>query len=212
MESNDAGAIYAGRDWSMRGTEIRYNYFHDITGFENKGCMGVYLDDFYCGTTVFGNVFKNVSRAAMVGGGRDNYIENNLFIDCDPSIHLDARGEGWAKEYFAPGHTELLDKLNAVNYKSSYYARYPGLATVFDEPNLGHPTGNRFNRNVGIGGVWASVEDGSAPGNEFEDNTVTTDRSLLTENAQTGIPDLTDEGYRATGLKPIPTDKIGMGN
>ena len=33
-ESNDAGAIYGGRDWTMRGTVIRYNYFHDISGFE----------------------------------------------------------------------------------------------------------------------------------------------------------------------------------
>lgn len=44
-ESNDAGAIYAGRNWRMRGNVIRYNYLHDISGFEGKGCVGVYLDD-----------------------------------------------------------------------------------------------------------------------------------------------------------------------
>ena len=27
-ESNDAGAMYAGRDWTMRGHVIRYNYLH----------------------------------------------------------------------------------------------------------------------------------------------------------------------------------------
>jgi len=42
-ESNDAGAIYAGRDWTMRGTVIRHNHLHDITGFEGRGCVGVYL-------------------------------------------------------------------------------------------------------------------------------------------------------------------------
>jgi hypothetical protein len=44
-ESNDAGAIYAGRNWTMRGNVIRYNYLHDISGFEGKGCVGIYLDD-----------------------------------------------------------------------------------------------------------------------------------------------------------------------
>ena len=44
-ESNDAGAIYSGRNWTMRGTVIRHNYFHHINGFEGRGCVGVYLDD-----------------------------------------------------------------------------------------------------------------------------------------------------------------------
>ncbi len=37
LESNDAGAIYAGRNWTMRGTVIRHNYLHHIHGFENRG-------------------------------------------------------------------------------------------------------------------------------------------------------------------------------
>ena len=83
-ESNDAGAMYAGRNWTMRGTEIRFNYLHDIQGFEGKGCVGVYLDDQYSGTLVYGNLFHKVTRAAMIGGGRDCTIENNIFVDCVP--------------------------------------------------------------------------------------------------------------------------------
>jgi Right handed beta helix region len=210
MESNDAGAIYAGRDWSMLGNMIRYNYLHDIRGFENKGCVGVYLDDFFSGTTIYGNVFTNVSRAAMVGGGNYNTIENNLFIDCNPCIHLDARGEGWARSYFDGSNTELLDKMKAVGYKSAHYAKYPWLATAMDQPNPAHPRGNKFDRNVAIGGVWESVEKKARSGNEFKDNTVTTDRSLLTTNPRTGIPDLTQAAYRKTGLKALPTGKMGL--
>jgi hypothetical protein len=169
------------------------------------------LDDFFCGTTIWGNVFKNVARAAMVGGGRNNHIENNLFIDCDPCIHLDARGEGWAKSYFDGTDTTLLDRMKAVDYQSKYYAKYPWLATAMDEPNPGHPKGNKYDHNVGIGGVWESVEKKARPENDFKDNTVTTDRSLLTANRRTGIPDLTKKAYRKTGLKPIPTGKIGLG-
>jgi len=96
LESNDAGAIYAGRDWTMRGTVIRHNYLHDITGFRGRGCVGVYLDDMFCGTKIYGNVFYRVTRAAFIGGGRDCVVENNIFVDCRPSLHIDARAMGWA--------------------------------------------------------------------------------------------------------------------
>jgi len=56
-ESNDAGAVYAGRDWTMRGTIIRNNFFHHISGLEGRGCVGVYLDDQFSGTEVSKNVF-----------------------------------------------------------------------------------------------------------------------------------------------------------
>ena len=79
---------------------IRYNYFHDITGFEGRGCMGVYLDDLFCGTEIFGNVFYKVTPAAMIGGGRDSTIANNMFVDCVPAMHVDARGLGWAASGF----------------------------------------------------------------------------------------------------------------
>jgi hypothetical protein len=80
-----------------------------------------------------------------------------------------------------------------------------------DEPNPGHPRGNKFNRNVGIGGRWGDIEEKARPGNEFEGNTVTTDTSLITTDPKTGIPVLTKEAYAATGLKPIPVGKIGPG-
>ena len=99
-ESNDAGAIYAGRNWTMRGTVIRHNYFHDISGFEGRGCVGVYLDDQFSGTEIFGNLFYKVTRAAMIGGGRDCTIANNIFVDCAPAMHVDARGLGWAAHLF----------------------------------------------------------------------------------------------------------------
>ncbi|MBM3890450.1 MAG: right-handed parallel beta-helix repeat-containing protein, partial [Verrucomicrobia bacterium] len=95
-ESNDAGAIYAGRNWTMRGTVIRCNYLHHINGFEGRGCVGVYLDDMYCGTTIASNLFYKVTRAAFIGGGHDNTIANNIFVDCKPAVHVDARGMGWA--------------------------------------------------------------------------------------------------------------------
>ena len=80
----------------MRGHVIRHNYLHHINGFEGRGCRGVYLDDMFCGTTIHGNVFYKVPRAAFIGGGRDCTVENNVFVDCTPALHIDARGMGWA--------------------------------------------------------------------------------------------------------------------
>jgi hypothetical protein len=65
LESNDAGAVYSGRDWTWRGTVIRFNKFWEITGFEDRGCVGVYLDDMLCGTHVHGNLFWRVTRATV---------------------------------------------------------------------------------------------------------------------------------------------------
>jgi hypothetical protein len=91
QETGDVGAFYMGRDWTARGTVIRYNYFHDISGPGMYGAMAVYLDDAASGITVFGNVFYKAAAAAFIGGGRDNLVENNVFVDCSPAVHVDAR-------------------------------------------------------------------------------------------------------------------------
>ncbi|MFH1024049.1 MAG: right-handed parallel beta-helix repeat-containing protein [Planctomycetota bacterium] len=92
LETEDTGAVYTGgRDWiSSRGTVIRYNYFHDILGFGKKDgkwispyyAWGVYLDDNTGGVDVIGNIVARCSRAGLhLHNGRDNLIENNVFID-----------------------------------------------------------------------------------------------------------------------------------
>jgi len=49
-EANDGGAVYAGYNWTMRGTVIRHNFMHHVNGLGGRGCVGVYLDDMYSGT------------------------------------------------------------------------------------------------------------------------------------------------------------------
>src|SRR5579871_2399854 len=53
-ETGDVGAFYMGRDWTMRGNVIRYNYFHHLGGFKGQGftdAMAIYLDDAASGAT-----------------------------------------------------------------------------------------------------------------------------------------------------------------
>jgi len=157
FESNDAGAIYTGRNWTMRGNIIRYNYLHNISGFEGKGCVGIYLDDAFSSADIIGNVFRNVTRAMMIGGGRDNRVLNNIFVDCSPSIHVDARGLGWmANSHIPDWISEAEEKgtiLGIAYNKPPYSDKYPSLVNILkDEPRA--PKGNIISNNICYGGVW----------------------------------------------------------
>ena len=181
-ESNDAGAIYTGRNWTMRGNMIRYNYLHDISGFEGKGCVGIYLDDAFSSAEITGNVFCKVTRAMMIGGGRDNYVINNIFIDCVPSIHVDARGIGWM-QYFTDSWIKEAEEKGTISGTAydqpPYSTKYPKLVNILnDEPRA--PKGNIISRNICVGGVWdkasgfwsMSIEDKARPFLTMEDNIV----------------------------------------
>lgn len=149
-ESNDAGAIYCGCDWTERGNVIKNNYLHDISGFEGRGCVGVYLDDMFSSADIVGNIFVNVTQAAFIGGGRDNSIVNNIFVDCHPSIHVDARALGWAYETADRWLKEIEEKgtLNGKDFKSEPWSgKYPKLAAIL-EGTPKAPEGNLIARNI----------------------------------------------------------------
>jgi len=147
QEANDAAAIAAGRDWTMRGTVIRNNVIRDVQGFRGAGCNGVMLDDLFSGTTITGNVFERVARGVLVGGGRDNAIERNVFIDCDTGIRVDARGLGWAAPSIAAA---MRPALEAMPYRAPPWStRYPELARILDE-EPGAPRHNRIAGNVAV--------------------------------------------------------------
>lgn len=171
-ETNDGGAIYAGREFTMRGTVIRHNFLHHIRGFENRGCVGIYLDDCFCGTTIYGNVFYDVTMAAFIGGGRDNIVANNVFVDCEAAVHIDARALGWAKHLLDAADSAIMKGLKSVDYKQPpYRKRYPKLPQVLDDEPAS-PRGNKVLRNICFGGRWLDVEEKAEPLVRFKDNLV----------------------------------------
>jgi hypothetical protein len=204
-ESNDAGAIYSGRDWTMRGTVIRHNFFHDITGFEDRGCVGVYLDDMFCGTEIVGNLFVRVTRAAMIGGGRDNSITGNIFVDCRPALHVDARAMGWASYHV---DTTMTDRLNAMPYQSELWAeRYPDLVDILDDDPAA-PKGNLIARNIIIGDGWDGIYDQAEPFVEMTDNLVNVEGVLADpEGGDYRLAE--DSPAREIRFEPIPYERIG---
>ncbi|QCU73930.1 right-handed parallel beta-helix repeat-containing protein [Pseudoalteromonas distincta] len=165
-ESNDAGAIYAGRDWTSRGTVIANNYLHNIQGYKNKGAKGIYLDDEFSGVTIENNIFDNVYDAVFIGGGKDNVVKNNLFINTFRSIYIDTRGIGWAKKALS----QLLQKLNQVPYKSDIWKKsYPTLSNVLKvEPRL--PVGNLIENNVFFDDGWNAIREEAIPYIQLKNN------------------------------------------
>lgn len=159
QETGDAGALHTGRDWTWRGNVIRHNYFHDLVGPGLHGVMAVYLDDWASGFTVYGNVFVRAGRAAFIGGGRDNTVENNVFVECAPSVHVDARGLGWAGYYFDGTYPWMFERMEEMKFRQPPYStRYPELLRLYnDEPRI--PKGNTIVRNISMGGRWMDVYD-----------------------------------------------------
>ena len=220
FESNDAGAVYTGRNWSMRGNVLQFNYLHDIQGFENRGCVGIYLDDQFSSARMYGNIFVRVRRAAMIGGGRDNAIVNNIYVHCEPCVHLDARGLGWQKDFTQ----DWIQKLEAtgehlgINIMTPPYSeRYPELTTILTN-NPGTPTGNVVTHNICVGGNWGGNVSGQWQGtsiwkqaydfNTIENNFLEGDP--LFEDVEHGNFTLRpDSPALKLGIQQIPWQKIG---
>ncbi|MBN1442822.1 MAG: DUF5010 domain-containing protein [Planctomycetes bacterium] len=208
FETGDVGAFYMGRDWTARGTVIRHNFFHDIQGPGLHGAMAVYLDDAASGITIAGNIFVRAGRAAFIGGGRDNLVENNVFVDCAASVHIDARGVGWMSYHVEEDGT-LPQRLREMPYREPPWSeRYPQLVNILDD-EPGKPKGNVVRRNVSWGGRWLDVEAKAKPLVRFEENIVDEDPRFIG-------PDHMDyrlrEGSPALekGFRPLPLDEIGL--
>lgn len=146
-ETGDAGAVYAGRDYTCRGNVIRNNYIHDIIGYKGKGAngaFGLYFDDGMCSAEVYGNVFANISAyAILLGGGRDFNIHDNTFYRCKNAMSMDNRMEVWPS-----GNSQQLLHLSDVPYRNDIWKKaYPTLYYLLDdEPKK--PKGNHFIRNT----------------------------------------------------------------
>lgn len=206
LETGDVGAVYIGRDYTERGTIIRHNYIHELGGV-GLGSMAVYLDDCASGITVYGNIFYQTKYAAFIGGGRDNRVENNIFVNCNPAVHVDARGIDKRLVWQNMVYKTMKPRLESMHGAEGVYAeRYPLIRTVL--PYLAKeggvpPEGNVIRRNV-FHGTGLGIRDVAKPYvTDLGDNTTLTDASFFTP--ATGA-------YRlpaGIAFDPIAVEKIG---
>ncbi|QNN23114.1 right-handed parallel beta-helix repeat-containing protein [Planctomycetales bacterium ZRK34] len=233
QESHDCGAIYAGRSWCLQGDVFQYNYMHHLAGKDGGPCNGIYLDDENSGATIRGNVFYQVLRPVFIGGGRDNLVENNLFVDCPQAIHLDARGIGWASYAVQPRIDKAIETgiLCGVRFKEPPFStRYPKLAGMLDDEPA-KPKGNIIRRNIfwqgaGVnlkrtgwdkhppsGGYrnawWHHIEAKVFDLVAFENNLIDVDPKLASES-DGDFQLQRDSPAWEIGFEPIPFHKIGL--
>ncbi|MCX7425410.1 MAG: right-handed parallel beta-helix repeat-containing protein [Planctomycetia bacterium] len=160
LETSDAGVLYTGYDWTARGNVVRHNFMHHVPHIPGGYTRVVYLDDGHCSTETFGNVFYKTHETVWIGGGRDNAVENNIFIECEVPVGLDNRGLRWT--FLNPDGditaTDMYKKLAAFDYKNPPWStRYPKLARILDEQPRA-PLGNTLRRNVSVRSNWRDPE------------------------------------------------------
>lgn len=224
QEMADVGAFYMGRNWTQRGNIVRYNFFHDLNGPGRNYVNAVYLDDFSSGTIVYGNIFLRCATGIEIGGGRDNEVSNNIFIENNLGISVDARGIGWAKYFFEGKDSTLFKGMEAMNFtQPPYSVKYPILLSLYnDEPAL--PKGNKIVNNISYKEPWLRllygidlntvyVQDNfvSDPKGEYEnkkDYIVNGNPGIL--DYEHGVNIKLDRKVFARGFQQIPFEKIGL--
>ena len=206
LTSGDVGAFYTWNDWTSFGNVVRYNFVHD-----SPRANAFYMDDGDSGDMVLGNVAYRCSYGALIGGGHDNMVQNNLFIDCERGLHFDARGiaRGYAT------NPTMIRRLQSVNpQQPPWSVRYPALAKLLTG-RRDLPTGDMMENNVLVDCkhplFLAKKED-------LIYSTVR-DNLVLTET-EVGFADLAKLDFRLrpdsavfkklAAFKPVPFEQIGL--
>ena len=201
QESDDQGGVDMYGNPTFRGNVYRYNYWHHIGNWRAVGDVpkcgqaGVRLDDAISGTLVYGNVFercstgKNGFGAVQIHGGKDNIVDNNLFIDCAAAVSFSPWDEKRWRNYVAPALT------NAEIDPQLYLQRYPALAALSENPNT-----NTVRRNVLVRCGELLRHPAKNVGAKDNITLQDGDTRLRADNPLLHRP----------GFDPIPVEKIGL--
>jgi len=103
-------------------------------------------------------------------------------VDCNPSLHIDARALGWAHDHSDKWIKEGREKetLSGIRYSQPPYSdRYPELVNLLDEEPAA-PRGNRVFANLSFGGKWDGVQNVARKYQTIENNLVDRDPRFTT--------------------------------
>ncbi|MBO7688032.1 MAG: right-handed parallel beta-helix repeat-containing protein [Kiritimatiellae bacterium] len=152
-ESDDQGGIDIYANPSYAGIYIAFNVWRDIgCGGENAPCgqAGVRFDDAVSSMTVYCNYFENCSFSrfgcVQMNGGRNNTIDNNLFVNSPKGVSAGQWGQDrWHAYFKRPNVVRWTEEETSIR-KPPYSEKYPGIAQL---PEMG-PV-NYLTRNVVVG-------------------------------------------------------------
>jgi hypothetical protein len=196
-ESDDQGGVDVFGNPTYRGNVYRHNFFHDIGSGRSCGQAGIRLDDAISGTLIHGNVFWRCSEAQFGGvqihGGKDNIVDNNLFVDCKQAISFSPWGQKrWEQFLSEPLAAGALKQVDIT--QPPYSTRYPELAALRENADA-----NRAWRNLAVRCGKFAVRDRGV--NEFMDNHATDENAGCRPKPSAAA---------AAGFAPIPFEEIGL--
>ena len=207
LTSRDVGAFYTRYDWTSQGNVLRHNFVHS-----SPRANAFYIDDGDSGDTVEGNIVFRCACGPFLGGGHDNTVLNNLVIECDIGIHVDARG---ASRGYATNDV-LRRQLTSIDATTELWrSRYPRLARLATV-DAGLPHGNIIAGNVAIDCQKPLRLGGNAE--QLADNTIEQPTTLPLAEVGFNNPDRLDFSLpkqsplhsRVPDFEAIPFDRIGL--
>lgn len=199
--AGDMGAFYMCRDSSQRGNVLRYNFFH-----HNGKDSTIYLDDYTCGVTIFGNLFYKTPWVVRLNMGHDNIVRNNIVIASGSISPGAANNRQWT------GH--MKDPLQVLRHRKTidvtqppYVTRYPKLADTFD-PSPDLRRSNQICGNVLVQSGPIRVSSGD----EVKDNLVMGDNPGFVDAAVMDFRLKPDSVVftKIPSFQVIPFEKIGL--
>lgn len=220
LDACDAAAIYTDDgDWTTRGNVIRYNYISDVK--KNRpgyhGVHGVYLDNMNSSTFVYSNIFQRVEQPIQIGGGHNNRVEYNLFLDSIGGVRIDDRGltapQSWMDDFFR-------NALAVPWQGAAWRAKYPEVYDLLTGNDYRWPSGNTILGNVAqrcetsdrIGGIyelWGVNKNAPEWILKYEKNVRTMAQQFVNEKLGDFTPK-DGSAAKANGFSPINMADIGV--
>ena len=222
-ESSEGGVFYTGRDWTSRGSVIRYNFIHHVED-SREGCGSatrfVHLDDSAPEIDIYGNTCYRLGGGVSVCGGAANHVHDNLFVECHWGVDVGPRGQDMFEndgkggfQYISDnrGWSSLAKRLIIYKWNEPPYStRYPKLVEIFTKTPIAAPWFNVVERNIMVDcgyGIrngsmqpeWSTFRDnweGSEPG------FVTPDRAKLDFRLASDGPACRQTGFKGQAPEP----------
>ncbi len=207
-ESDDQGGADMFGNATYRGNVFRYNYWHHIGNQTNPqeapacGQAGIRLDDAISGTRIYGNIFYRASAGKLgfggvqIHGGKDNLVDNNVFVECMAAVSFSAWGEARWRQFAANamGSPQIEPVL--------YLKRYPELERLAEDHDV-----NTIAHNLVLNcGEFIRRDSGRGV---LTENIVTTADAVLTSESGLSLGALAPV-LSQHGLAPIPFAEIGL--
>jgi hypothetical protein len=206
LEGDDQAGVDMWGNPSYRGNRFLYNFWHHIGSGVACGQAGIRLDDAISGVLIYGNIFYKTSEANFGGvqihGGKENIIDNCIFVDCKYGLSFSSWGQKRWEEFLAGRQAQLYEEIDIT--KPPYSTRYPELARLTENEgvnfvwrNIAFGVGQFLTRDRGVQQVVDDYITAGDPG--------FVDKSKLNFQLEPDSPAL-----RETEFRRIPFESIGL--